>query len=503
MNGTILFGSGRYNLYIMAMDFALTFDDVLLRPGASKVVPGRTSLKGRFSRNIDLSIPLVSAAMDTVTEGDMAIALSRLGGIGVIHRNLRPEQQAEEVSKVKKFESGMVACPVTIKPRQTLAEAVELTKKYGISGILVVGDEDGRLVGILTRRDMRFAEDLQTEVKELMTKDDLITIGENADRAQARRLLHKHRIEKLPVVDANGNCVGLFTVKDMEKEESNPLSNKDASGRLRVAAAIGTGDAELARAEALVAAEVDALVVDTAHGHSAAVLETVRQARRLGNSFDIVAGNVATADAAAALISCGADAVKVGIGPGSICTTRVIAGVGVPQLTAIFDTAEVCNKEKVPLIADGGIRYSGDIAKALAAGAASAMIGSLLAGLDESPGEVFLYQGRAYKSYRGMGSIAAMAQGGADRYFQESNGRISKLVPEGVEGRVPYKGSVETLVHQLMGGLRSAMGYVGAANLRELKAKAKFCRISPASLRESHVHDVSVTREAPNYPPPK
>lgn len=491
----------------MVMDFALTFDDVLLKPRHSEVVPSQVVLKSRFSRNIDLNIPLVSAAMDTVTEAAMAIALSRLGGIGVIHRNLGVETQADEVSKVKKFESGMVTNPITIRPQQTLAEAAELTKKHGISGILVVDDPQkeggGRLLGILTRRDMRFADDLNLKVKDLMTEDNLITIAEDGNRDQARRLLHQHRIEKLPVVNKKGDCVGLFTVKDMEKEESNPLANKDDGGRLRVAAAVGTGRQELARAEALIAAEVDALVVDTAHGHSAKVMEMVKQTRRLGNSFDIIAGNIATADAAEALINCGVDAVKVGIGPGSICTTRVVAGVGVPQFTAVVEAAKVCNDKKIPLIADGGIRYSGDIAKALAGGADSAMVGGLLAGLDESPGEVFLYQGRAYKSYRGMGSIAAMARGGAGRYFQESNGQISKLVPEGVEGRVPYKGSVGSLIHQLVGGLRSAMGYVGAANLPELKAKAEFCRISPSSLRESHVHDVSVTREAPNYPPPK
>ncbi len=467
-------------------------------------------MASKFSRNIELNVPLVSAAMDTVTEADMAISLARLGGIGVIHRNMSVEGQAEEVGKVKKFESGMVTKPVAIRPEQTLEDAVRLTEKHGISGILVVEKPPsptdrgvGKLVGILTRRDMRFATDPKAKVKDLMTKDSLITIPEKAEKAAARRLLHRHRIEKLPVVDKNGFCVGLFTVKDMEKEESNPLANKDEGGRLRVAAAIGTGKSEIARAEGLIAAETDGLVIDTAHGHSSKVIETVKQARRLGNSFDIIAGNVATADAAQALIDCGVDAVKVGIGPGSICTTRVVAGVGVPQFTAILDTSKVCAAAEVPLIADGGIRYSGDIAKALAAGSDSVMIGSLLAGLDESPGEVFLYQGRAYKSYRGMGSIAAMAQGSAGRYFQQSNGKIGKLVPEGVEGRVPYKGAVDILLHQLVGGVRSAMGYVGAADLAELKQKAEFCRISPASLRESHVHNVSITRESPNYPSPK
>jgi len=479
------------------MEFALTFDDVLIKPGASDVVPSEVATLSKFSRNIKLNIPLVSAAMDTVTEGNMAIALARLGGIGVVHRNLDMETQVEEVVRVKKFESGMVTNPVSVHPNETLGDAITLTQKHGISGILVV--EKGILVGVLTRRDMRMIEDKSKKVASLMTKNP-ITIKQNATRKEVRKILFDNKIEKLPVVNSKGQCVGLFTLKDMEKEESNPLSSKDKVGRLRVAAAIGTGKEEITRAEALIASEVDALVVDTAHGHSSQVLKAVKQIRRLGNSFDIIAGNVATADASASLISSGVDGVKVGIGPGSICTTRVVAGVGVPQFTAVVDSAKVCNRKKIPLIADGGIRYSGDVAKALAAGASCAMVGSLLAGTDESPGDVFLYQGRAYKAYRGMGSLAAMAQGSASRYFQTDN---SKFVPEGVEGRVPYKGSVSALIYQLVGGLRSAMGYVGAKNLIELQKKANFCRISPAGLRENHVHDVSITREAPNYPPLK
>ena len=479
------------------MDIALTFDDILLKPAPSDVVPSEVTTEAKFSRNIKLNIPLVSSAMDTVTEGNMAIALARLGGIGVIHRNLDIQAQVAEIVKVKKFESGMVTNPVSIQPNQTLGDAIELTAKHGISGILVV--EKGILVGILTRRDMRLVSDKSKKVASLMTKK-LVTVPRSVDRKTVRKLLFDNKIEKLPVVNAKGHCVGLFTLKDMEKEARNPLSSKDSVGRLRAAAAIGTGKEEMLRAESLIASEVDALVVDTAHGHSAQVINSIKQIRRLGNSFDIVAGNVATAAAATSLINAGVDAVKVGIGPGSICTTRVVAGVGVPQFTAITDTAVACNKKKIPLIADGGIRYSGDLAKALAGGSDCAMVGSLLAGTDESPGDVFLYQGRAYKSYRGMGSLAAMAQGSASRYFQKGN---SKFVPEGVEGRVPYKGTVSALIYQLVGGLRSAMGYVGAKNLAELKKKAEFCRISPAGLRESHVHDVSVTREAPNYPPPK
>ena len=481
----------------------LAFDDVLLRPGHSTVMPSGVDLTTRLTRSIWLHLPILSSAMDTVTEARLAIAMAQAGGIGVIHRNLTAEEQAEEVRKVKRFESGMVVDPITIFPQATLADALALMKRMSISGIPVVerasDGKAGKLVGILTNRDVRFAEDPREPVSELMTRK-VITVEEGVTKDEARRLLHHHRIEKLVVVDAAGKCVGLVTVKDIEKATAHPNAAKDADGRLRVAAATTVGDKGFARAELLMAAGVDCLVVDTAHGHSEQVLEQVRRIQRATNKVAIIAGNVATREGAQALIDAGADAIKVGIGPGSICTTRIVAGVGVPQFTAILEAAEAGRKAGVPVMADGGIKYSGDLAKAIAAGADCAMIGSLLAGTDESPGEVFLYQGRSYKSYRGMGSLGAMAQGSADRYFQQDVRDQMKLVPEGVEGQVPYRGPVAAILHQLAGGLRAAMGYVGAATIPELQAKAKFTRISSAALRESHVHDVAITRESPNYP---
>jgi IMP dehydrogenase len=485
---------------------ALTFDDVLLQPGHSTVMPGQTEVATRIAGEIDLNVPIISAAMDTVTEARLAIAMAQAGGIGVIHRNFTPEEQAEQVRQVKKFESGMVVNPVTIGPEATLADAQALMRRFGISGIPVVangglgGHMQGRLVGILTNRDVRFASNPNQPVRELMTHDRLVTVREEVSQDEARRLLHQHRIEKLLVVDEAGNCVGLVTVKDMEKAQLNPHATKDAQGRLRAAAATTVGDDGFERAERLIDAGVDLLVIDTAHGHSQRVLDAVARAKKLSNSVRIIAGNVATAEGTRALIDAGADAVKIGIGPGSICTTRVVAGVGVPQLSAIMAAAEEADKRGVGVIADGGIKFSGDLAKALAAGARAAMIGSLLAGTDESPGEVYLHQGRSYKAYRGMGSVGAMARGSADRYFQAEVRDTLKLVPEGIEGQVPYKGPVAGVLHQLAGGLRAAMGYVGAADLAEFREKATFVRISSAGLRESHVHDVTITRESPNYP---
>ena len=484
---------------------ALTFDDVLLQPGHSDVMPGQTDVRTKIAGDIELNIPILSAAMDTVTEARLAIAMAQAGGIGVIHRNLSPEEQAEQVRQVKKFESGMVINPVTIGPDATLADALSLMRTHGISGIPVVenggGTKSGRLVGILTNRDVRFASEPAQKVYELMTRENLVTVRENrVDLEEAKRLLHTHRIEKLLVVDDKGRCVGLITVKDIEKSQLNPNASKDAQGRLRVAAATSVGDDGFERAERLIAAGVDLLVIDTAHGHSQRVLEAVTRAKKLSNSVRILAGNVATADGTRALIDAGADAVKVGIGPGSICTTRIVAGVGVPQLSAVIAAAEEADKAGVAIIADGGIKYSGDLAKALAAGARAAMIGSLLAGTEESPGEVYLHQGRSFKAYRGMGSVGAMARGSADRYFQAEVRDTLKLVPEGIEGQVPYKGPVAGVLHQLAGGLRAAMGYVGARDLAELRERATFVRISPAGLRESHTHDVAITRESPNYP---
>ncbi|CDZ44550.1 IMP dehydrogenase [Neorhizobium galegae] len=484
---------------------ALTFDDVLLQPGHSEVMPGQTNIATSIAQDIELNLPIISSAMDTVTESRLAIAMAQAGGIGVIHRNLTPIEQAEQVRQVKKFESGMVVNPVTIGPDATLADALSLMKSYSISGIPVVenggGHVPGRLVGILTNRDVRFASDPAQKIYELMTRENLITVKESSvDQTEAKRLLHKHRIEKLLVVDGEGRCVGLITVKDIEKTQLNPNASKDAQGRLRAAAAISVGDDGFERAERLIEAGVDLLVVDTAHGHSQRVLDAVTRVKRISNHVRVMAGNVATSDGTKALIDAGADAVKVGIGPGSICTTRIVAGVGVPQLAAIMSAVEAARAQDIPVIADGGIKFSGDLAKAIAAGASAVMIGSLLAGTDESPGEVYLYQGRSFKAYRGMGSVGAMARGSADRYFQAEVRDTLKLVPEGIEGQVPYKGPVSGVLHQLGGGLKAAMGYVGGANLKEFQERATFVRISGAGLRESHAHDVTITRESPNYP---
>ncbi|MDH6264923.1 IMP dehydrogenase [Rhizobium sp. SG_E_25_P2] len=483
---------------------ALTFDDVLLQPGHSEVMPGQTNITTKIAQDIELNLPLLSAAMDTVTEGRLAIAMAQAGGLGVIHRNLNPEEQAEQVRQVKKFESGMVVNPVTIGPEATLAEALGLMKAHGISGIPVVenhtGGRTGRLVGILTNRDVRFASNPNQKIYELMTRENLITVRENVDQGEAKRLLHHHRIEKLLVIDDSGHCIGLITVKDIEKSQLNPHASKDALGRLRAAAATSVGDDGFERAERLIDAGVDLLVIDTAHGHSQRVLDAVTRAKKLSNSVRILAGNIATPAGAQALIDAGADAVKVGIGPGSICTTRIVAGVGVPQLAAIMGAVDVASKAGIPVIADGGIKFSGDFAKAMAAGASACMIGSLLAGTDESPGETYLYQGRSFKAYRGMGSVGAMARGSADRYFQAEVRDTLKLVPEGIEGQVPYKGPVSAVLHQLAGGLRAAMGYVGGKDLIDFQEKAQFVRISGAGLRESHTHGVTITRESPNYP---
>ena len=478
---------------------ALTFDDVLLEPAGSSILPGEADTATRITKSIDLGIPLLSAAMDTVTESEMAIAMAQAGGIGVLHRNLTPQEQAAEVTKVKKFESGMVVNPLTIAPDAKLSDALDLMTENKISGVPVT-EKGGKLVGILTNRDVRFASNPNQKVSELMTHENLVTVKEAVGHEEAKRLLHQHRIEKLLVVDDDYHCVGLITVKDMEKAQLHPNAAKDEQGRLRVAAATTVGDDGFARTEALVDAGVDLVVVDTAHGHSVRVGEAVSRIKSLSNSIQVMAGNVATKDGAQSLIDAGADAIKVGIGPGSICTTRVVAGVGVPQLTAIMDAVEAANKADVPVIADGGIKYSGDLAKAMAAGASCVMVGSLLAGTTESPGEVFLYQGRSYKAYRGMGSVGAMARGSADRYFQQDISETHKLVPEGIEGQIPFKGPVEQVVHQLVGGLRAAMGYTGSTSIAELHKRAKFVRMTSASLAESHVHDVTITREAPNYP---
>ena len=482
-----------------AMVEALTFDDVLLEPGYSEVLPAQVDVRTRLTREIELGIPLISAAMDTVTEAAMAIAMAQHGGIGILHKNLGVEDQASQVQQVKKFEAGMVVNPLTVRPETPLATALDLMQRHDISGLPVVEGPSGRLVGILTHRDVRFVPRSERPVRELMTAERLITVREGVGRTEAMELLHEHRIEKLLVVDEAYRLVGLITVKDIEKAQRFPHACKDAQGRLRVGAATGTGDSGIERAAALIAAGADVIVVDTAHGHSKGVVDSVAAVRRLSNATQIIAGNVATAEAAAALVAAGADAVKVGIGPGSICTTRIVAGVGVPQLTAIQNAAASCRPKGVPVIADGGIRYSGDLAKAVAAGADCVMLGSMFAGCEEAPGEVFLYQGRSYKSYRGMGSLGAMARGSADRYFQQEVRDTLKLVPEGIEGRVPYRGPVANIVHQLVGGLRAAMGYTGNADLRAMQAGCRFLRVTHAGWRESHVHDVAVTREAPNY----
>jgi len=475
----------------------LTFDDVLLLPGASSVLPRDVDLSTRLTREIALQTPLVSSAMDTVTEHETAICMAQNGGIGFLHRNLPPQAQAAEVDKVKRSESGMIVDPITMQPEQRIDEALAVMARYRISGVPVT--RDGKAVGILTNRDLRFVRDTAQPISSVMTREDLVTVPPGTSMERAKELLHKHRIEKLLVVDGAGSLRGLITIKDIEKSERFPNAAKDSLGRLRCGAAVGVAPDTLERTEALVNAGVDVVVVDTAHGHSAGVLETVSEVRRTWPDLPLVGGNVATAEGAEALIKAGVSAVKIGVGPGSICTTRVVTGVGVPQLTAILDAVSVADRHGIPVIADGGIKFSGDVVKGLAAGASTIMIGSLFAGTDESPGEVVLYQGRSYKIYRGMGSIGAMSMGSRDRYFQSEVAEANKLVPEGIEGRVPYRGSLGSSVHQLLGGLRSGMGYVGAADLAELRTKARFVKISAAGLQESHVHDVIITKEAPNY----
>ncbi len=477
----------------------LTFDDVLLQPGASDILPSQADTRTRLTKSISLNIPVLSSAMDTVTEARMAIVMAQLGGIGVLHRNLSIEEQCAAVRQVKRFESGMVVNPITIAPDATLAEAQTLMLANAISGIPVV-EASGKLAGILTNRDVRFAENPMQPVSELMTHENLATVAASVTQEEARRLLHQRRIEKLLVVDDAYHCIGLITVKDIEKAVLYPNATKDSSGRLRVAAATTVGEKGLAYTKALIDAECDLIVVDTAHGHSAMVAAAVAEIKRMAPEVQVVAGNVATAAATRALIDAGADGIKVGIGPGSICTTRVVAGVGVPQLTAVMESAAEAAKSGIPVIADGGLRTSGDLAKALAAGASSVMVGSLLAGTEEAPGETFLYQGRAYKSYRGMGSVGAMARGSADRYFQQDIKDQLKLVPEGIEGQVPFKGPARDVIHQLVGGVKAAMGYTGSRTIADLQERAQFVRITNAGLRESHVHDVTITREAPNYP---
>ena len=489
----------------MQIRSALTFDDVLLEPGPSEVMPAQTDVRTRLTNSISLNIPLASSAMDTVTEAKLAIAMAQNGGIGVLHRNLTMKEQAKQVRQVKKFESGVVINPATVTPQTTLRELRKLKDQTGFSGYPVVEIDDpakpGRVVGIITNRDVRFADNLDQPVSALMTKN-VVSVGEGVSESQARQLLHEHKIERLVVVDSENRCLGLLTVKDMEKAVANPNAAKDGQGRLLVAAASTVGDAGFERSERLIEAGVDVLVIDTAHGHSQLVLDAVSRVKRLSNLVQVVAGNVATYDGTRALIDAGADCVKVGIGPGSICTTRIVAGVGVPQLTAIADAARAAKDSRTPVIADGGIKFSGDFAKALAAGASSAMMGSAFAGTEEAPGEVFLYQGRSYKAYRGMGSLGAMARGSADRYFQKEVTQ-EKLVPEGIEGQVPFKGPISPIVHQMVGGLRAAMGYVGAKTIEEFHDKARFVQITGAGLRESHVHDVTMTREAPNYSLPR
>ena len=482
----------------LEIPLGLTFDDVLLRPAESDILPSMADMRTRLTRAITLNIPVISSAMDTVTEADMAIAMAQMGGIGVLHRNLDVDAQCAAVRAVKRFESGMVVNPITINPEATLGEAQALMLQHKISGIPVT-DAAGKLAGILTNRDVRFAENPQQPVRELMTTENLATVPLGTGQEEARRLLHARRIEKLLVVDDAGHCVGLITVKDIEKAVAYPEATKDDAGRLRVAAATTVGDKGFERTQALIDAGVDVVVIDTAHGHNKDVARSVERVKKLSNSVQVIAGNVATAEATRALIDAGADAIKVGIGPGSICTTRVVAGVGVPQLTAIMECADEGEKSGVPIIGDGGLRTSGDAAKALAAGASTVMVGSMLAGTEEAPGETFIYQGRSYKSYRGMGSVGAMARGSADRYFQQDIS-AQKLVPEGIEGQVPYKGPAAAVVHQLVGGIKAAMGYTGSATIEDLRKRAQFVRITNAGLAESHVHDVAITREAPNYP---
>ena len=477
---------------------ALTFDDVLLEPAHSNVVPREVSLATQLTKNITLNIPLVSAAMDTVTEANLAIALAEQGGIGIIHKNMSPESQADHVKKVKRFESGVVNDPITINPNMSVDEVIQITRKHKISGLPVI--DNNKVVGIVTNRDLRFEDNLNQPVKNVMTpRERLVTVAEGANKDEIMRLLHQHRLERLLVIDKDDHLRGLITVKDIQKSSDHPFACKDTDERLRVGAAVGTGEDTEKRVELLVSAGVDLIVVDTAHGHSKGVLDRVKWIKKHFPNTDVIGGNIATADAAKALIDSGADGVKVGIGPGSICTTRIVAGVGVPQVTAIANVAEILNKKNIPFIADGGIRYSGDIAKAIAAGASSVMLGSMFAGTEEAPGEVELYQGRSYKSYRGMGSIGAMQKGSSDRYFQDSENNAEKLVPEGIEGRVPYKGPVLNVIHQLMGGLRASMGYVGVQNITEMHKKATFVQITNAGIKESHVHDVQITKEAPNY----
>ncbi len=484
----------------MPITDALTFDDVLLKPAASAILPSDADVSTRLTRHINLKMPLLSAAMDTITESPLAITMAQLGGLGIIHKNMSVEDHAKQVAAVKRFEAGMVVNPLTIAADKTLGDALALMQQHGISGIPVTEPDSPKLVGILTNRDVRFAEDPLESVSALMTRD-VVTADEHISHDDARKLLHTHRIEKLVIVDDNHHCIGLVTVKDMEKAQTYPDAAKDSSGRLLVGAAIGAGEDGVTRAEALAEAGVDVVVVDTAHGHSEGVLKAVARVRSISNDLQIIAGNIATKEGAEALIKAGADAVKIGIGPGSICTTRMVAGVGVPQLTAIMDASEACRKAGVPCIADGGIKYSGDLAKAIAAGADVAMIGSMLAGTDETPGEVFLYQGRSYKAYRGMGSLGAMATGSADRYFQAEVSQPLKLVPEGIEGQVPYKGPASAVIHQMLGGLKAAMGYTGNGTIDAMKSNCDFVRITGAGLKESHVHDVTITREAPNYRP--
>lgn len=482
----------------MDIPLGLTYDDVLLLPAESDILPSMADTRTRLTREIALNIPVISSAMDTVTEADMAIVMAQLGGIGVLHRNLTVEEQCAAVRAVKRFESGMVVNPITISPDATLGEAQALMLANRISGIPVV-EAGGKLVGILTNRDVRFADNPLQPVRELMTHENLATVRPGVSQEEARRLLHQRRIEKLLVVDENFHCTGLVTVKDMEKAITYPDATKDSTGRLRVAAATTVGDKGFERTEALLAAECDVIIIDTAHGHNKDVARAVERVKKISNSAQVIAGNVATYDATRALIDAGADGVKVGIGPGSICTTRVVAGVGVPQLTAVMEAARAAKDSGVPVIADGGLRTSGDAAKALAGGASTIMVGSMLAGCEEAPGETFLYQGRAYKSYRGMGSVGAMARGSADRYFQQDIKDQMKLVPEGIEGQVPYKGPAKDVIHQLVGGIKAAMGYTGSATIDDLRTRAQFVRITNAGLKESHVHDVTITREAPNY----